>query len=87
MQSGRSQTNCSNPLHLFEPKVSPSAVDEIHRQAATSTLGRVFIWFGGRKVIGRSPVSALVAQTLPFGSHQLIVTVSDELALRRCVAA
>lgn len=29
-------------------------------------LGTVFLWFGGLKVIGRSPVADLVAATLPW---------------------
>jgi len=35
----------------------------------------VFVWFGGLKVIGRSPVAALVAQTLPFTNQHLVMLV------------
>jgi putative oxidoreductase len=38
-------------------------------------LGLVFVWFGGLKIIGRSPVAALVAQTLPFANHHLALLV------------
>ena len=38
-------------------------------------LGLVFVWFGGLKIIGRSPVAALVAQTLPFANQHLVLLV------------
>ena len=38
-------------------------------------LGLVFIWFGGLKIVGRSPVAALVAQTLPFSNQHLVMLV------------
>lgn len=46
-------------------------------------LGLVFVWFGGLKVIGRSPVAELVAQTLPFANQHLVMLVlgSTELVL------
>jgi uncharacterized membrane protein YphA (DoxX/SURF4 family) len=44
-------------------------------------LGLVFIWFGGLKVIGRSPVAGLVAQTLPFGNHPLVMLVLGTMEL------
>lgn len=36
-------------------------------------LGFVFIWFGLLKVIGDSPVAALVARTLPVASPHVVV--------------
>ena len=36
-------------------------------------LGFLFVWFGGLKVMGVSPVAALVAQTLPFANPHLVV--------------
>lgn len=36
-------------------------------------LGLVFIWFGLLKVIGRSPVEALVADTMPWLAPALLV--------------
>jgi uncharacterized membrane protein YphA (DoxX/SURF4 family) len=36
-------------------------------------LGLVFVWFGGLKITGNSPVAGLVAKTLPFGNDQLVV--------------
>jgi putative oxidoreductase len=36
-------------------------------------LGVVFVWFGGLKITGNSPVAGLVAKTLPFGNDQLVV--------------
>lgn len=46
-------------------------------------LGLLFVWFGGLKIIGRSPVAGLIAQTLPFGDNQLVVPMlgAAELAL------
>jgi uncharacterized membrane protein YphA (DoxX/SURF4 family) len=38
-------------------------------------LGLVFIWFGGLKVAGVSPVKALVAGTIPWGDPNLVVPV------------
>ena len=37
------------------------------------TLALVFVWFGALKVIGASPVTDLVASTLPFLSPQISV--------------
>ncbi|MEN8581474.1 DoxX family protein [Burkholderia sp. RS01] len=36
-------------------------------------LGVVFVWFGGLKITGNSPVAGLIAKTLPFGNDQLVV--------------
>lgn len=36
-------------------------------------LGVLFVWFGGLKIIGRSPVAGLIAQTLPFGHDSLVL--------------
>ena len=36
-------------------------------------LGLLFVWFGGLKIIGRSPVAALVSRTLPFASPHLVL--------------
>jgi putative oxidoreductase len=36
-------------------------------------LGLLFIWFGGLKVAGVSPVKALVAGTIPWGDPNLVV--------------
>jgi putative oxidoreductase len=36
-------------------------------------LGILFIWFGGLKVMGVSPVAALVADTLPFADAHVVV--------------
>jgi uncharacterized membrane protein YphA (DoxX/SURF4 family) len=38
-------------------------------------LGVVFVWFGGLKIIGRSPVAGLIAQTLPFGDDDLVLVL------------
>lgn len=38
-------------------------------------LGLLFVWFGGLKVIGHSPVAGLVEQTLPFGNHHLVMLI------------
>jgi putative oxidoreductase len=38
-------------------------------------LGVVFVWFGGLKIIGRSPVAGLIAQTLPFGHNHLVLVL------------
>jgi putative oxidoreductase len=38
-------------------------------------LGVLFVWFGGLKVAGSSPVSALVAGTLPWADPHMIVPV------------
>lgn len=37
-------------------------------------LGVLFVWFGGLKVVGESPVGALVSGTLPFADPHLVVT-------------
>ncbi|MBO1269519.1 DoxX family membrane protein [Arthrobacter cavernae] len=46
-------------------------------------LGILFLWFGGLKVIGRSPVAGLIGQTLPFGNDHLVLLLLGlaELAL------
>ena len=46
-------------------------------------LGLLFIWFGGLKIVGRSPVAALVSRTLPFADPHLVLLVlgSAEVAL------
>lgn len=36
-------------------------------------LGAVFLWFGGLKVAGESPVKAMVAGTLPFADPDVLV--------------
>jgi putative oxidoreductase len=36
-------------------------------------LGFLFVWFGGLKVMGVSPVAGLVSQTLPFANPHLVV--------------
>jgi putative oxidoreductase len=38
-------------------------------------LGLLFVWFGGLKIIGRSPVAALVSRTLPFADPHLVLLV------------
>ena len=38
-------------------------------------LGLLFVWFGGLKIIGRSPVAALVSRTLPFANPHLVMLV------------
>ena len=38
-------------------------------------MGVLFLWFGGLKVAGLSPVSDLVAGTLPWAQPQLVVPV------------
>jgi uncharacterized membrane protein YphA (DoxX/SURF4 family) len=38
-------------------------------------LGLLFVWFGGLKIIGLSPVAALVSRTLPFASPHLVLLV------------
>ena len=38
-------------------------------------LGVLFVWFGGLKIIGRSPVAGLIAQTLPFGHAHLVLVL------------
>lgn len=37
-------------------------------------LGMLFVWFGGLKVVGESPVGDLVSGTLPFADPHLVVT-------------
>ncbi len=37
-------------------------------------LGVLFVWFGGLKVLGESPVGTLVSGTLPFADPHLVVT-------------
>ncbi len=37
-------------------------------------LGVLFVWFGGLKVVGESPVGDLVSGTLPFADPHLVVT-------------
>lgn len=46
-------------------------------------LGLVFVWFGGLKIVGKSPVAGLIAQTLPFGHDQLVLVTlgAAELAI------
>ena len=39
--------------------------------ASRLLLGFLFVWFGGLKVIGRSPVAALVSRTLPSANPHL----------------
>lgn len=41
--------------------------------ALRAVLGLIFIWFGGLKVIGFSPVKAMVAGTLPWADPNVIV--------------
>jgi len=36
-------------------------------------LGVLFVWFGGLKVVGQSPVEDIVAGTLPLGDPDLVV--------------
>jgi uncharacterized membrane protein YkgB len=36
-------------------------------------LGVLFVWFGGLKVVGQSPVEDIVAGTLPLGEPDLVV--------------
>jgi uncharacterized membrane protein YkgB len=36
-------------------------------------LGFLFVWFGGLKIIGRSPVAGLVGRTLPFANPHLVL--------------
>ena len=36
-------------------------------------LGFLFVWFGGPKIIGRSPVAGLVSRTLPFADPHLVL--------------
>jgi putative oxidoreductase len=38
-------------------------------------LGLLFVWFGGLKVLGVSPVKAMVAATLPWADPNVIVPV------------
>jgi putative oxidoreductase len=38
-------------------------------------LGVLFVWFGGLKVLGESPVKAMVAGTLPWANPDLVVPV------------
>ena len=36
-------------------------------------LGVLFVWFGGLKVVGQSPVENIVAGTVPLGDPDLVV--------------
>jgi uncharacterized membrane protein YkgB len=36
-------------------------------------LGVLFVWFGGLKVVGQSPIENIVAGTLPVGDPDLVV--------------
>jgi putative oxidoreductase len=36
-------------------------------------LGLLFVWFGGLKIVGRSPVAGLVSRTLPFADPHLVL--------------
>ena len=38
-------------------------------------LGLLFVWFGGLKIVGSTPVAALIAQTLPFANQHLVLLV------------
>jgi len=49
------------------------ALQPVTMPALRVLLGLLFVWFGGLKVIDRSPVAGLVAQTLPFGNHHVVL--------------
>jgi putative oxidoreductase len=62
-------------LRAYED-VDAKVVDFLAGHAATAlryALATVFIWFGALKVIGRSPVADLVADTITFIPGSLIV--------------
>jgi putative oxidoreductase len=54
---------------------SAQALRPVALPALRMVLGLLFVWFGGLKVVGVSPVAALVAQTLPVASPHLVVLV------------
>lgn len=51
--------------HWLDERVAPIA-RAFAPTAARWALGVIFIWFGGLKVVGRSPAAELVAATMPF---------------------
>jgi putative oxidoreductase len=52
---------------------SPETLRPLALPALRILLGLLFIWFGGLKVAGVSPVKALVAGTLPWADPDVVV--------------
>ena len=74
----------SSPVTLFDRSLRRSSgwgewVVEVLRgrslPAMRILMGVLFVWFGGLKVAGLSPVSDMVAGTLPWADPKLVVTV------------
>lgn len=63
------------------PRVQQRLIAALHRHRVTVlrvALGLVFLWFGGLKLVGKSPVEDLVALTIPWlpaGSTVLLLGV------------
>jgi putative oxidoreductase len=84
--AGRALVACAGSLattartldHAVAKVVQPVALPVLR-----VALGLLFIWFGGLKVMGVSPVAVLVADTLPFADAHLVVLAlgAAELAL------
>jgi len=73
-----------DPTHLIDTltrrgRVLDQRLAEMLRPLAVPALrlllGLVFVWFGGLKVAGVSPVKALVAGTIPWGNPNVVVPV------------
>ena len=61
---------------------APTRFDKVLERAAPVapvalrfSLGLIFLWFGALKLAGDSPVTALVAATLPWGDPDVVVRV------------
>jgi putative oxidoreductase len=95
--SVRNERTWPTRLHLEQPHLPfgamarAQALDHVVAQSLRPVtlpllrvlLGVLFVWFGGLKIAGRSPVAGLIAQTLPFGDNQLVLLSlgAAELAL------
>ncbi|WP_427004144.1 hypothetical protein [Pseudarthrobacter sp. H2] len=61
-------------VHALD-QVMAESLRPVTLHALRLLLGVLFVWFGGLKVIGHSPVAGLIAQTLPFGHDHLVLVL------------
>lgn len=77
-RSGRALTSGTS-LVAGKTRALDNAISQALRPLTLTALrvllGLLFVWFGGLKIIGRSPVAALVSRTLPFADPHLVLLV------------
>ena len=82
MMPGNALTAARSRLRALDATMT-GALRPVSLPVLRILLGVLFVWFGGLKVLGVSPVEALVAGTLPFADPTVLVPVlgGAEIAL------